>query len=73
MLLAIGGSLMRPTSRISGRWTYQYRAIDQHGQVIDVLLAERRNAHAARSFFTRALSAGALMACAGAVWQARFW
>ena len=36
-------------------WRYVYRAIDQHGQVIDVLLAARRDAPAARRFFTRAL------------------
>ncbi len=32
-----------------------YRAVDQHGQVIDVLLSTRRDAKAARRFFTRAL------------------
>jgi transposase, IS6 family len=41
---------------VAGRWTYLYRAIDQHGQVIDVLVSERRNAHAARAFFGRALT-----------------
>jgi transposase-like protein len=33
-----------------------YRAVDQHGQVIDVLVSTRRNADAARRFFRRALS-----------------
>src|SRR4051794_35704989 len=42
----------------AGRWTYLYRAVDQHGQVIDVLVAERRDARAAREFFTRALKHG---------------
>jgi transposase-like protein len=32
-----------------------YRAVDQHGQVIDVLLSARRDAAAARRFFVRAL------------------
>ena len=32
-----------------------YRAVDQYGQVIDVLLSARRDAVAARRFFTRAL------------------
>jgi transposase, IS6 family len=41
--------------KIAGRWHYLYRAIDQHGQVIDVLVANRRNAAAARALFTRAL------------------
>jgi hypothetical protein len=41
--------------KVNGVWRYVYRAIDQHGQVIDVLLAARRDAAAARRFFTRAL------------------
>ena len=44
--------------KVAGRWTYLYRAVDQHGQVIDVLVCERRNARAARAFFTRALTCG---------------
>ena len=44
--------------RVAGRWTYLYRAVDQYGQVIDVLVSERRNACAARAFFTRALRLG---------------
>jgi len=38
------------------------RAIDQHGQVIDVLLSGRRDLAAARRFFTRALRAGTVPA-----------
>jgi transposase-like protein len=45
--------------KVAGRWTYLYRAIDQHGQVIDVLVCERRDAAAARAFFARALTRGA--------------
>ncbi len=41
--------------KVNGVWRYVYRAIDQHGQVIDVLLSRRRDAAAARRFFTRAL------------------
>jgi len=44
--------------KVTGRWTYLYRAIDQHGQVIDVWLSCRRDLAAARTFFTHALSAG---------------
>jgi len=44
--------------KVSGRWTYLYRAVDQHGQVIDVMLSTRRDLPAARAFFTRALTAG---------------
>ena len=44
--------------KVAGRWRYLYRAIDQHGQVIDVQLSARRDLAAAREFFTRALRAG---------------
>ena len=44
--------------KVAGRWTYLYRAVDQHGQVIDVLVCERRDSAAARAFFTRALGHG---------------
>jgi transposase-like protein len=41
--------------KVNGVWRYVYRAVDQHGQVIDVLLSARRDGAAARRFFTRAL------------------
>jgi hypothetical protein len=41
--------------RVNGVWRYVYRAVDQHGQVIDVLLTVHRDAAAAHRFFTRAL------------------
>ncbi len=44
--------------KVAGQWTYIYRAVDQHGQVIDVLLSARRDLAAARRFFARALRAG---------------
>ncbi len=44
--------------KVAGRWTYLYRAVDQHGQVIDVLVSEHRDTAAAREFFTRALRLG---------------
>ena len=37
---------------------YLYRAIDQFGQVIDVLVSEKRDLAATRRFFTRALEHG---------------
>jgi transposase-like protein len=37
-------------------WRYVYRAVDQHGQVIDVYVSARRDAYAARRFFIRALT-----------------
>jgi transposase, IS6 family len=48
--------------KVAGAWTYLYRAVDQHGQVIDVLLSARRDLAAARRFFTRALRAGTVPA-----------
>jgi transposase-like protein len=44
--------------KVAGRWTYLYRAIDQHGQVIDVWLSRKRDLAAARAFFTHALTTG---------------
>jgi transposase, IS6 family len=41
--------------KVAGRWRYLYRAIDQFGQVIDVFVAPRRDAGAARRFFDRAI------------------
>ncbi|MDQ6613810.1 MAG: IS6 family transposase [Actinomycetota bacterium] len=42
--------------RVSGRWMYLHRAVDQYGQVIDVLLADKRDLPAARRFFQHALA-----------------
>jgi IS6 family transposase len=44
--------------KVAGRWVYLYRAIDQYGQVIDVLLSEKRDLAATRQFFTHALNHG---------------
>lgn len=43
--------------KVSGKWRYVYRAVDQHGQVVDVYVSPRRNIAAARRFFTGALIA----------------
>jgi transposase-like protein len=40
---------------------YLYRAVDQHGQVIDVLLCEHCDLAAAEAFFRRALATSALV------------
>ena len=42
--------------KVAGLWRYVYRAIDQFGQVIDVLVSRRRDANAARRFFKRAIA-----------------
>jgi transposase, IS6 family len=41
--------------KVAGVWRYVYRAVDQHGQVIDVYVSERRDILAARRFFTAAI------------------
>ncbi|MEU7876538.1 IS6 family transposase [Dactylosporangium sp. NPDC049140] len=42
--------------KVNGVWRYIYRAVDQDGQVIDVLVCARRDAAAARRFFRRAMA-----------------
>ena len=42
--------------KVNGVWHYVYRAVDQYGQVIDVLVSARWAANAARRFFRRALT-----------------
>jgi transposase-like protein len=42
--------------KVAGNWRYVYRAVDQHGQIIDVYVSARRDTHAARRFFTSALA-----------------
>jgi transposase-like protein len=44
--------------RVAGRWRYLYRAVDQYGQVVDVMMSEQRDTAAARRFFTAALRYG---------------
>jgi transposase-like protein len=41
--------------KVAGRWVCLYRAIDQFGQVIDVLVFRETGYAATRQFFTRAL------------------
>jgi transposase-like protein len=43
--------------KVAGVWRYVYRAIDQHGQVVDVYVSKKRNVAAARTFFADALTA----------------
>ena len=42
--------------KVAGVWSYVYRAVDQHGQVIDVYVSQRRDIGSARTFFTAALT-----------------
>jgi putative transposase len=41
--------------KINGAQRYLWRAVDQHGNVLDVLVQSRRNALAAKKFFRRLL------------------
>jgi putative transposase len=41
--------------RINGALHYLWRAVDQHGVVLDILVQDRRNATAAKRFFKRLL------------------
>lgn len=42
--------------KVAGVWRYVYRAVDQHGQVIEVLVSKRRNVAAATMFFETMLA-----------------
>src|SRR5687768_15909177 len=42
--------------KVGGRWRYGFRAIDEHGQVVDVYLSDHRDAASARAFFERAIA-----------------
>src|ERR671933_137314 len=42
--------------RINGELFHLWRAVDQHGVVLDILVQERRNATAAKRFFKRLLA-----------------
>ena len=41
--------------RIQGKVHYLWRAVDQHGRVLDILVQSRRNAKAAKRFFRKLL------------------
>src|SRR5215831_13059980 len=41
--------------KVQGQWRYLYRAVDKHGQTIDFLLTEHRDAEAALRFLKKAI------------------
>ena len=43
--------------KVAGRWCYPYRAIDRDGQLIDSMLSEHRDKHAARRFLRQLVHA----------------
>ncbi|MGI8757549.1 MAG: IS6 family transposase [Acidimicrobiales bacterium] len=42
--------------KVAGTWRYVYRAIDQHGQVIDAMVSTKRDVKAATRFFSTAIN-----------------
>ena len=42
--------------KVAGRWRYVYRAVDQHGQIVDVFVSPRRDSNAAHRFFAMTLA-----------------
>jgi putative transposase len=42
--------------KINGRIHYLWRAVDQHGNVLDILVTSRRDAKAATRFFRKLLT-----------------
>ena len=52
---ATHGTSTRSSSKINGKIHYLWRAVDQHGNVLDILVQPRRDAKAAKKFFRRLL------------------
>src|SRR3546814_1226737 len=52
---ATSGISTRCSIRINGRQHYLWRAVDQDGAVLDVLIQPRRNSNAAKRFFRKLL------------------
>jgi len=40
--------------KVSGKWHYLYRAVDRDGNLVDSMLSEKRDIHAAKKFFIQA-------------------
>ena len=41
--------------KVAGTWRYVYRAVDQHGQLIDVMVSTKRDVKAPTRFFSSAI------------------
>ena len=48
--------------KIGRRWRYLYRAIDEHGHIVDVYLSDRRDTVAAQAFFEGAIQTSTVTA-----------
>ena len=53
--IRIAGISMKSTSRSMGKLQYLWRAVDQDGEVLDILVQSRRNRRAAKKFFRKLL------------------
>jgi transposase-like protein len=42
-------------TKVNGRWTYLYRAVDEQDRTVDFRLSERRDVAAAKAFFRQAM------------------
>jgi putative transposase len=51
--LITNGVLMRRTSKIKGKWSYLYRAIDAEGHTLDIWLRKQLDNHSAYAFIKR--------------------
>ena len=47
--------LDEPYSKVKGQWRFLYRAVDKHGQTLDLLLTEHRDTEAALRLLKKAL------------------
>lgn len=54
----VGGSWRMDETyiKLNGKWVYLYRAVDKNGHTVDFLLRSRRDAVAAKAFFTKAMT-----------------
>jgi len=41
--------------RVKGAWRYWYRAVDQEGNILDILVQRQRDQKAAKKFFRKLL------------------
>ena len=41
--------------KVKGQWKYLYRAVDRHGEVLDVMLSAHRSGKAVKRFFRKAM------------------
>jgi putative transposase len=55
LVAATNGTRTRVYLKINGKTHYLWRAVDQDGNVLDILVQSRRNKHAAKRFFRKLL------------------